>query len=83
VSPDRQAIENSLEDWVISDKESLVAWVSRFLWCWEDGGLLHRDAAKIIVDQISQAQLCLQGPEQMEQILIVSPESFFHKQEDQ
>jgi hypothetical protein len=32
---DRQAAGNPLEDWVISDKESLVAWVSRFLWHYE------------------------------------------------
>ena len=32
---DRQAVVKPLEDWVISDKESLVAWVRRFLWHYE------------------------------------------------
>ena len=32
---DRPAIEKPLEGWVISDKESLIAWVRRFLWHYE------------------------------------------------
>jgi len=35
MNTDRPAVENPLGDWVISDKESLVAWVRRFLWHYE------------------------------------------------
>ncbi len=35
MASDRQAVKNPLEDWVISDKDLLIAWVRRFLWHYE------------------------------------------------
>ncbi len=35
MNTDRPATKKTSEDWVISDKESLEAWVRRFLWHYE------------------------------------------------
>ena len=79
---DRQAVKNSLEDWVISDKESLVAWVRRFLWHYEgvcSGNGTEEAPYKpevTIVENIIRVLHCGDGL-QIEPIPMPDPESYF------
>lgn len=73
------------EKWIVSDKESLIKWVSQFLWLWDDEeiAMFPTEAAEIIVSQLVQAHICLLDSERKGQIQLPNPQVFFHKQEDQ
>lgn len=70
--------------WKISDKESLVTWVSRFLWHYEGmaSGNGPEEApdnpALTIVDTILKALSVLEGPaEKRKPILLPNPNIYF------
>ena len=71
--------------WKISDKESLVAWVSRFLWHYEmlctDNGPeeVPDDPANAIVENILNAIPVLKDGEKSEPIHLPDPENYFVK----
>jgi hypothetical protein len=74
--------------WKISDKKSLVAWVSRFLWHYEglcsDTGSeesVDDNPANIIVDNILKAIPVLKDGEKSETILLPTPAFYFQFEE--
>jgi hypothetical protein len=77
---------SALPLWKISDKESLVAWVSRFLWHYEmlctDSGPeeVPDNPASIIVENIVKAMPVLKDGEKSEPILLPVPASYFQIQ---
>ena len=84
--PDRQVVERPLEDWVISDKESLIAWVRRFLWHYEgvcsgNGAEEAPDEPEVtIVENIIKVLHC-RDELQIEPISMPDPESYFQPQD--
>lgn len=79
---------STLPRWKISDKESLVRWVSRFLWYYEvfctDNGPEEApdNPASIIVENILKAIPVLKDGEKSEPIHLLAPASYFQLEED-
>ncbi len=77
----------SPNDWLIYDKKSLVAWVSRFLWHYE--GMASGNGPEeppdnpglIIVESIIKAFPLLSG-EKIEPIRLPDPETYFQAEGD-
>jgi len=76
------------EDWIISDKESLIAWVSRFLWhyemlCSDNGPEESPDnPALTIVDNILKTIPVLKDGEKSDLIRLPAPASYFQIQDN-
>lgn len=74
--------------WKISDKESLIAWVSRFLWHYEmlcsDNGTEEApdDPASTLVENIFNTISVLKDDEKSEPILLPAPASYFQIQDN-
>lgn len=85
MSIDRQATEKPLKDWVISDKESLKAWVRRFLWHYEGvcSGNGEEEAPDtpevIIVESVTKALAVLdsEGKRQTKLVRLPDPITYF------
>jgi hypothetical protein len=58
--------------------ETMKAWVSDFLWHWQDTGMQCHEAAEVIVSNILTFQ---QAEDQNGPNLLPEPQSFFESQE--